>query len=111
MQDPRKIYDSSENLIGSIGTLVDTRTSWFMSLKDKNGNAVLYGKFHGGKNTPYYIYDNHKNVIAQITITEGVFTKKWNLHVLEPSYDRALLLCLFCVVFYDQTLMRPQGGG
>jgi len=105
----RKIYDSSENLIGSI-TLADTDTSFVMSLKDKNSNEVLYGTFDLRKNIPYNIYDNHKNVIAQITVIgEELLYLEWNLHVLEPSYDRALLLCFFGIVHVEQTYAWSGG--
>jgi len=102
----RKIYDSSENLIGSIDTTVYTWPSLLLSLKDKYGDEVLYGTFHGEKNIPYNIYDNHKNVIAQITVIgEGTF-RGWFLRVLEPSYDRALLLCFFGIVYVEQTVVH-----
>jgi len=102
----RKIYDSSENLIGSINKTLYGWPSLLLSLKDKNGNEVLYGTFHGEKNTPYNIYDNHKNVIAQITVIGEELSKGWFLRVLEPSYDRALLLCFFCTVFVEQTMVQ-----
>jgi len=108
----RKIYDSSENLIGSISMSGDTDKSLVVSLKDKNSNEVLIGKFHEEKDTLYF-YDNHQNVIAQITITKKMFGHNWNLHVLEPSCDRALLLCLFCLVFYEKIIWSgaAQSGG
>ena len=96
----RKIYDSSENLIGSINILEHSNMSLHLSLKDKNGNEVLFGG-HSKGTTAYYIYDNHKNVIAQITVIGEMPFQDWYLHVLEPSYDRALLLCLFCIVFVE----------
>ncbi len=100
----RKIYDSSENLIGSIKI---TRNR--MSLKDKNGNELLYGTIYGEKN-PNNIYDNNKNVIAQITVIgEELLFQEWNLHVLEPSYDRALLLCFFGIVHVEQTAAWSGG--
>ncbi len=99
----RKIYDSSENLIGSIKI---TRNR--MSLKDKYGDEVLYGTLYGEKN-PNNIYDNHKNVIAQITVIGEELFKGWFLRVLEPSYDRALLLCFFGIVHVEQT-MAESGG-
>ena len=99
----RKIYDSSKNLIGSIDTTVYTWPSLLLSLKDKYGDEVLYGTFHGEKNIPYNIYDNHKNVIAQITVIGEELFKGWFLRVLEPSYDRALLLCFFGIVYVEQT--------
>jgi len=105
-QGDRKIYDSSENLIGSINITHYTWPSLLLSLKDKNGNEVLYGTFHGEKNKPYNIYDNHKNVIAQITVIGGELSKGWFLRVLEPSYDRALLLCFFGIVYVEQTVYR-----
>jgi len=101
----RKIYDSSENLIGSINI---TRNR--MSLKDKNNNEVLYGTLYEEKNTPINIYDNHKNVIAQITVIgDELSFREWNLHVLEPSYDRALLLCFFGIVHVEQTMLWSGG--
>jgi len=96
----RKIYDSSENLIGSINILEHSHMSLHLSLKDKNGNEVLFGG-HSKGTTPYNIYDNHKNVIAQITVIGEIPFQDWYLRVLEPSYDRALLLCLFCIVFVE----------
>jgi len=102
----RKIYDSSENLIGSINITHYTWPSLLLSLKDKNGNEVLYGTFHGEKNKPYNIYDNHKNVIAQITVIGVELSKGWFLRVLEPSYDRALLLCFFGIVYAEQIVYR-----
>jgi len=105
-QGDRKIYDSSENLIGSINTTHYTWPSLLLSLKDKNGNEVLYGTFHGEKNQPYNIYDNHKNVIAQITVIGEWLFQGWFLRVLEPSYDRALLLCFFGIVYVEQTVYR-----
>jgi len=106
----RKIHDSSKNLIGSINTTQYTWPSLLLSLKDKNGNEVLYGTFHGEKNQPYNIYDNHKNAIAQITVIGEELFKGWFLSVLEPSYDRALLLCFFGIVYVEQTLPQGEGG-
>ncbi len=96
----RKIYDSSENLIGSIKI---TRNR--MSLKDKKGNELLYGTIYGEKN-PNNIYDNNKNVIAQITVIGEIPFQDWYLRVLEPSYDRALLLCFFGIVYVEQTMVQ-----
>jgi len=105
-----QVTDASGNLIGTFsGDLI---------MEDKNGNKILTGNIPNEKDVPCKIYNNEGEPLADLTTKSSTRFRwlrqpeEWNLHILELSYDRILLLA-FCLVAYGQNYNAHQesGGG
>jgi len=103
-----QVTDASGNLIGTFsGDLI---------MEDKNGNKILTGSIPNEKDVPCKIYNNEGKPLADLTTKSSTRFRwlrqpeSWNLHILELSYDRILLLA-FCLVAYGENYNAHQGGG
>ena len=103
-----QVTDASGNLIGTFsGDLI---------MEDKNGNKILTGKIPNEKDAPCKIYNNEGESLADLTTMSSTRFRwlrqpeSWNLHILELSFDRILLLA-FCLVAYGENYNAHQASG
>jgi len=103
-----QVTDASENLIGTF--------SEDLIMEDKNGSKILTGNIPNEKDVPCKIYNNEGKSLAELTTKSSTSFRSlrppetWNLHILDLSYDRILLLGFFLVA-YGENYNSHMGGG